>query len=172
MTRNDLRAALGSLVERHGFRKVSRLLLEMEPGDGESPMAKKRMAVEPGRTRRTGRERPQRRLSAMDYVQGLKPGAERARIMARAAEAFDMRAFLPTLGDIRAFCEAYGIKEPRANSRNGGIPRIFRFLATMDPAELQKILDDESFAGPSRLGPIADAIRSRAKELRELTPRR
>ena len=31
MKTTDLRTALGSLVEKHGFRKVSRLLRELEP---------------------------------------------------------------------------------------------------------------------------------------------
>ena len=38
------------------------------------------------------------------------------------------------------------------------IPRVFTFLATMDSAEITKLLDESPFTGPARLAPIADAI--------------
>ena len=180
MAPNELRAALGSLVERHGFRKVYRFLREMEPGEVSADKTGKRASEErtarkpreTTRPRRAASENPRRRPSAVDYVRRLELTPARGLLMARAAEAFDQRAFLPTRGDLRVFCEAYGIEEPRARSRSGAIPRIFRFLVTMDAAELRRILDDELFTGPTRLGPIADAIRSRARQLRETpTPR-
>ena len=52
-------------------------------------------------------------------------------MLRRAAEEFEQRVFLSTLNDIRNFCEAYGIEEPRSKSRASGIPRVFKFLVTM-----------------------------------------
>ena len=76
---------------------------------------------------------------------------------------------MPTFGDIRIFCEVYGIDEPASKSRASAIPRIFKFIATMSSDEVQGILDDGMFSGPSRVGPIADAIREngRAASLRD-----
>ena len=37
--------------------------------------------------------------------------------------------------------------------------RIFKALASMDETEVKRILDDRLFSGPSRMEPIADAIR-------------
>ena len=71
-----------------------------------------------------------------------------------------------TLSDIRNFCEAYGIEEPRSKSRASGIPRVFKFLASMDVADVERMLDDRMFSGPAQLGPIAGAIRGKAKEYR------
>ena len=75
--------------------------------------------------------------------------------------------FLPTLGDIRSFCQTYGIDEPRSRSRLGGIPRVFKFLTTMEAKEVERMLDDRLFSGPAELGPIAEAIRGRARQYRE-----
>ena len=71
------------------------------------------------------------------------------------------------LNDIRNFCEAYGIEEPRSKSRASGIPRVFKFLVTMDVADVERMLDDRMFSGPAQLGPVADAIRGKAKEYRD-----
>lgn len=172
MPKNDLRGTLSSLVEQYGFRKVARLLGKMDPTDGGVRGTGRRVAGKRGRPRDAGTSRLRRPLSAMHYVQRLDLGMDQAHVMERAAEAFDARTFLPTLGDLRVFCEAYGIEEPRAGSRIGRIPRVFRFLVTMEPAELARILDDRMFAGPARVAPIADAILDRAGELQEAKPDR
>ena len=107
------------------------------------------------------------RLTAVEYVAKLDMPAGRAEVIGRAAEEFERRVFLPTLGDIRSFCQTYGIDEPRSRSRSGGIPRVFKFLTTMEAEEVERMLDDRLFAGPAELGPIAEAIRGRARQYRE-----
>lgn len=162
MARRDLRAALRSMVEQYGFKTVSRVLHEMEARDAGPNSGGKAKA--PARRQR---KRIKRRLSAVDFVQSMEVPAERAAVVRRAAEEFERRAFLPTLHDLRSFCEAYGIEEPRSRSRASGIPRIFKFLVTMAVADVERMLDDRVFSGPVELGPIADAIRDKAKEYRE-----
>ena len=70
---------------------------------------------------------------------------------------------MPTFGDIRNFCQVYGIDEPASKSRASAIPRVFKFMATMSDEEVQGILDGGMFSGPSRVGPIADAIRANGR---------
>ena len=167
MARGDLHAVLRSMVEQYGFKTVSRVLHEMEvrdPGPNSGGKAKAQ-----ARRQRKNDRRVKRRLSAVDFVHSMEVPAERAAVVRRAAEEFERRAFLPTLNDLRSFCEAYGIEEPRSRSRASGIPRIFKFLVTMAVADVEKMLDDRVFSGPAELGPIADAIRDRAKEYREAT---
>ena len=165
MARRDLRAALGSMVEQYGFKTVSRVLHEMEASD-PGPNSGRKAKAQARPQRKNGR-RIKRRLSAVDFVQSMEVPTERAAVVRRAAEEFERRVFLPTLNDLRSFCEAYGIEEPRSRSRASGIPRIFRFLVTMAVADVERMLDDRVFSGPAELGPIADAIRDKAKEYRE-----
>ena len=107
------------------------------------------------------------RVSKADGSQSLEVPAERGAVLRRAAEEFEQRVFLSTLNDIRNFCEAYGIEEPRSKSRASGIPRVFKFLVTMDVADVERMLDDRMFSGTAQFGPIADAIRGKAKEYRD-----
>ena len=165
MVKKDLRAALRSMVNRYGFETVSQILHEIEAGDGGANARGESEAQR--RTRHKDGGRTKRRQSAVDYVQAMEVPAEQAEVIRRAAEEFERRAFLPTLGDVRNFCEAYGIEEPRSKSRASGISRIFKFLVTMDVTEVERLLDDRLFSGPAQLGPIADAIRDKAKEYRE-----
>ena len=165
MAKKDLRIALGSIVEQYGFDTVSQALHEIEPAGGR-PSARGGARAR-SQTRRTRGRPTKRRLSAIEYVQAMEVQAERAAVVRRAAEEFERRAFLPTLGDIRSFCEAYGLEELKSNSRSSGIPRIFKLLATTEVADLERILDDRLFSGPTELGPIADAIRERAGECRQ-----
>ena len=165
MQNDDLRVKLGWMIEQHGFKAVSRVLHEIEAEYGG------RVSKTEGRRRlrpRAGR-RAKQRLSAVDYVQTMAVPADRAEVVRRAAEEFERGVFLPTLGDIRGFCDTFGITEPKSKSRASGIPRIFKFLVTMDVADVGRILDERVFSGPATLGPIADAIRDKAKEYREAT---
>lgn len=166
MVKQGLCAELRSMVERYGFETVYRTLHEMKEGDVEGNASGEMNA--PKRVRRKGGGLAKPRRSAVDYVEAMELPAERAAVVKRAAEEFELRMFLPTLGDVRSFCEAYGIKEPRSKSRASGIPRVFKYLVTMEAADIEKMLDDGMFSGPVSLGPIADAIRGKAQEYREV----
>lgn len=157
-----LRSALEPVVQRFGFDEVAEAL-------GELREPKKEGQPENTATRRSGRggAGTRRRLTAVEYVEKLDMPPERAEAVGRAAEEFERRVFLPTLGDIRSFCQTYGIDEPRSRSRLGGIPRVFKFLTTMEAKEVERMLDDRLFSGPAELGPIAEAIRGRARQYRE-----
>ena len=82
------------------------------------------------------------------------------------ANRFQDKAFLPTFGDVVNFCQAYGIEEPASRSRANAIPRVFKHLASMEADEIKRIVDWGMFSGPSRLGPIADAIRRNGRAAR------
>ena len=158
----ELRTALSSMIERFGFERVSRTLREMETDQ----VKQKTRRADPAKRAPNNGSGNKRRVSAVEYVRTMALPAERAEVIGRAAKEFERRTFLPTVGDVRSFCEVYGIEEPRSKTRTSGIPRIFKFLVTMNAAEVKTMLDDRMFSGPAELGPIADAIRSRAKEMR------
>jgi hypothetical protein len=86
--------------------------------------------------------------------------------MMRAAQCFEDGSFLPGIADIREFCRIHNIELGKSVSRASSIPRVFTFLAAMDTARIKKLLDEGAFSGPTRLAPIADAIRSRSARRR------
>lgn len=102
-------------------------------------------------------------MSAQEYVAKMDHDPEKRPVVSELAKRFEERTFLPTIGDIRDFCQAYGIDEPASKSRTSAIPRVFKCMATMSIEEVQGILDDGQFSGPSQLGPIADAIRENGR---------
>ena len=83
--------------------------------------------------------------------------------MRALAERFEAKSFLPRCADIRNFCRIHGIDERASKSRAAAIPRLFKYLATMDPKNLQRLLDESAFSGPSQLGPLAEAIREHGR---------
>ena len=98
------------------------------------------------------------RIYLPEYVAKMDLPSEKKRGMAELAKRFEEKAFLPSFGDIRKFCRIYRIVEPASKSRVSALPRVFKFIATLETSDIQRILDDGLFSGPSRLGPIADAI--------------
>ena len=104
-------------------------------------------------------EKLRSRTTAVEYVARMDLPDELGGPMSDAAKRFQDKAFLPTIGDIRHFCEVHGITPPANGSRSSAIPRVFQFLSTRDADEIESILNGGMFSGPARLGPIADAIR-------------
>ena len=102
--------------------------------------------------------------SAVNYVEKMTLPQEKAEVMKCAAKRFEDGGFLPNIADIREFCRIHDVELSKSASRISSIPRVFMFLAAMDTARIAKLLDEGAFSGPTRLAPIADAIRSRSAE--------
>lgn len=160
MIDNRLGTALRLLVRRYGIKQVDQSLREIRrsTSQGGSRQARAGSGGPKHGTRKNVKAK-----SALEYVAGMDFDAERRPVMTELAKRFQEKAFLPTFGDIRFFCESYGIDVPASNSRTGSIPRVFKFMATMDREEIQRIVDYRRFSGPARLGPIADAIREHGR---------
>lgn len=156
---DELAGTLRSLVRQYGAQRVRQSLDEIQapspPGD-PGPTAS-----EP--TTRGVAKRRRVRPTASRCVARLELPLEKSAPITELALRFDEKAFLPTSGDIARFCVSYGIEEPSSKSRSSAIPRVFKAIAEMEAGEIQRIVDDRMFSGPSRLGPIADAIRNRSK---------
>lgn len=165
MTQTTLEKTLRSVVHRYGFAQVRQSLSEIELSclNGELSPATEKLpgipkSLNPGTTRS--------KVTASERVAKMALPPEKAAVVAELAQRFEDKSFLPTFGDIVNFCQIYGIEEPASKSRAGAIPRVFNFIATMESSDLQRILDDGLFSGPSRLGPIADAIRRNGRASR------
>ena len=145
MTDSKLKASLQSLVQEHGLGKVLKSLGEIADAHG--------VGVRPRR-----RKRP---ATAPEYVSKLQLPVEKSGAVTELAERFSTENLsFRSFGDIANFCETYQIDIPASRTRVSAIPRVFKFIAEMEASEIQRILDLEMFSGPSRLGPISEAIRN------------
>ena len=107
------------------------------------------------------------RPSATEYVAKMDIPENRRQWLAEVAAQFDAKDFLPTIGEVRRFCGAYGVDPPASMTRSNVMPRMFKFISAMDKEEVSEILDSGMFSGPVQLGPIADAIREAGRARRE-----
>ena len=157
MADDGLRDALGPIVERYGYASVNQALREMK----SSRAGNRRKNPRP---ENISSKRKKRSLSAVEYVLKMDLPSDRESILVRAAEQFERRFFLPTIGDIRNFWSVYRIETQVPSSRAVGIPKIFKFMSSMDPKEVARILNAKAFSGPAKLGPIAEAIENLSGE--------
>lgn len=84
--------------------------------------------------------------------------AERAKLQI-LAERYRVRSFLPTIGDVRHFLSMRGISVEEFRDRADAVRDVFIALSQMQARELDEILLDSSLAGPSKLGPLSNAIK-------------
>ena len=161
MTQAGLRETLASIVDEYGFERVSQSLQEIgfskHRPEGSKRNVRSTAAV-------SGHRRP--KATAPEHVAKMGLPAEKEPAVAELARRFEDKAFLPTFGDIANFCRTYGIDEPASKSRASAIPRVFKFIASMEADEIQRLVDLRHFSGPARLGPIADAIRNSGRARR------
>ena len=162
MKDTDLTIQLRSLVDHYGIEQIERTLKTIA-ASGWSPAVRKR---ESSGTVQRNDQRRKTKITALEYVAKMDLTADRRPAVQALAERFEEKSFLPTCADIRDFCGTYNIEAPASKSRVSAIARIFKFVATMDAGELRRLLDENAFSGPSRLGPIAEAIRQNGRAAR------
>lgn len=173
MANPKLDAILRPIVREHGLGSVLEALGKIaSEHDSQSSLP---LAVN-GADKSAKSKKPRKRapkLNAVQYAAKMELPPDKQDAITTLAGRFERKDFLPTFGDIRNFCQIYGIDVPASKTRASAIPRVFKFLANeLEADEVQRILDYGEFSGPSRLGPIADAIRrngraSRARAIRD-----
>ena len=149
-----LKDMLCLMVDRHGPEQVNRALREVVSAHRRKNSNKAKAS-----SKNSAKAKPEKKkTTAPEYVAKMELPSEKKRGLAELAKRFEEKNFLPSFGDIREFCLIYRIVEPASKSRVSALPRIFKFIATLESSDIQKILDSGLFSGPARLGPIADAI--------------
>ena len=157
MPNQKLDAALRRIVDEHGLGSVLETLGKIASDDAQQ---------ENGGKAKQSRGKAKPKPTAPAYVARMDLPADTQEAIAELAERFERKDFLPSFRQISYFCKAYEIDAPASRTRASAIPRVFKFIAGLDAAEIQKIADSGMFAGPSRLGPIADAIRRNGRAAR------
>jgi len=140
---NELDEQLRLLVQRYGVAELRRHLSSI---------------ARPPRV-------PRARKNACDYVNGMNSVISKKQRLLVLARLFDEKRFLPAMGDIRNLFEAYGAELVKIGTRQNAIPPIFQFLSSMSEDRLDRIVNEGAFSGPSELGPIAEAIKARSRNM-------
>lgn len=165
--KNEIESDLWRIMRRHGVDQVCRSFLkillseERAKFDRASRFSGDRLESKPA----TGR----RKVTAVERVERMDLPTVKKSMMLKLAESYQEKTFLPTMGDIRNFYRFYGVEESVPRSRANAIPKIFDFMSTMSNKDILEIIKNKTFSGPSRLGPIADAIRRRGRTIRPST---
>ena len=165
MKNTKLKSQLQNLVDRYGVDEVNREMREIMPSEqAAEPQRRRRPGPPPGTPASGGARKP--RPTATEYVGRMDLSPDRRAAMLALARRFEGKSFLPTCADIGNFCRIYGIEKPASKARAGAIPRVFKFVAAMEVADIQRLLDENAFSGPARLGPLAEAIRESGRSAR------
>jgi hypothetical protein len=138
---NDLDTELRSLIAKYGLAAISSKLREIR---GTKP-------------------RQASKRTAFAYVHDLVVPDERKARLLELASLFDTKQILPTLADARNFLESLGARSAAIRARPASVPIVFSYLASLPDARFEQIVSDGSVSGPSRLGPIADAIKANSR---------
>lgn len=153
--KEELESKLRSLVRQYGFGRVVQALEGMQQASHTTRNCVSKSGSSVRMKSKSSRSRP----SASMYAAKMKLAPGKHGMVIELASRFEDKTFVPTIGDVRNFFLFYGIKSSRLRSRGSSMVRIFKALASMEETEIKRILEDRLFSGPSRMEPIADAIR-------------
>ena len=172
MTTVKLETTLRPIVREHSLGSVLEALgkIASEVDAQSAPPLAVNGTDKRAKPKKPHKSRP--KPNAAEYAAKMELPLDKQATITALAERFERKDFLPTFGDIDNFCQIYRIDVPKSRSRASAIPRVFKFLASMDRADIQRLLDYEMFSGPAQVAPIADAIRrngraSRARAARD-----
>ena len=161
----DPKDLLLSIVEEHGFDKVEEFLNQIAASERATEQSQSSSARSPVGKKRS-RSPIRRKPTASQYVVRLDVSPEKAGFLSELATRFDAKTFMPAFNDAVEFCHIYGIEPPASRSRANVIPRVFKRIASLEADQIRRIVDGGHFSGPSRLGPISDAIRRNRRSKR------
>lgn len=161
MRDDKLMHTLRSMVRKHGLSRVQQSLADIASSD--HLFDTQQGAQSPGKEQQFSAPDKRMRTKASDYVDKMDVPLETKEALKELAKKFERKLFLPTVADIRNFCRVHRIQVPDSTSRSNAFPRLFKFMATMGANDIRRVVEDGMFSGPSRLEPIADAIRSRSR---------
>ena len=108
----------------------------------------------------------QAETTATEYVARMDISSERRAAALALAGRFEDKLFLADLCGHSEFLPDLRHRGTCLQGALGGHTRIFKFVAAMEAADIQRLLDEDTFSGPARLGPLAEAIRRNGRAAR------
>ncbi|MGJ5083887.1 hypothetical protein [Bradyrhizobium sp. HKCCYLS3013] len=105
--------------------------------------------------------------NAVQQVNDIEVAGERKSILLAIAAKFEERAFLPSLSSIREFLAMRGLVGFSFRDRSTGFRLLLDVLKEAPLDDLRDLLGSAAFSGPSRLAPLAEAIRAAGRARRD-----
>ncbi len=155
---------LRAIVLEHGIENVERTLGQIRKSTARRKSRGSQLAPSNQIPKSCTGQPKKTKITALEYVSKLDVDHEIKVLLKEAASEYESKSFLPTVGEIKNFCVIQGINVPASHSRATAIPRIFKHLSQLSPQEIRSMLQSRVFSGPTRLAPIADAIRRSSEQ--------
>lgn len=146
---------LGTMVDEWGFEEVTKGLhkVAVEHGisiSGSDIQFKVRSARK--HIKATAVQQISKELSQSEVA------PEKKKLLTGLAERFDRKEFLPSVSDVREFLIMRGQRPVGMKDRSEAFRILLRFLKELPLSVLNEIVSADSHSGPSRLGPLSEAI--------------
>lgn len=151
-----LRSLLASLLREWDYDLVRQCLIEVHAEQAQRPTQ--------ASDRRTGKEH--RRPTASEVVGRAEVDAAQLSTLQVFATRFDAKAFLPTAADVRHFLEMRGRDPGVVKHRQDAFRKVLDVLLSMPIDELEHLRASNAHSGPTKLGPLADAIMETSTAIR------
>ena len=112
-----------------------------------------------------------RRRSAVEMVERLDDAPDRKESLHVLAARFDAKTFLPSGSDVRHFLKMRGYDLGPVKHRQGAFSKVLEVLLSVTDDELVLLQAPGTNAGPTRLGPLSDAIKATSAAVRNTESR-
>lgn len=153
-----LRSLLVALVERWGSASVFQALTQLAEGGGTQADGRQ---VQPAK-RKAAKVKlgaPAEKRSSVAYVVRLNLPERRRALLLDMATLFDRRELLPTAADVRNFVQMRSGRRVDIKQRSDAFRRLVDVALDMPEDQLERLVKGGGHGGPSRLGPLSDAIK-------------
>jgi hypothetical protein len=156
---SSLDRLVATLVSQWGYENVKASLDRTSELGVKSPTRTARTLRSKDSRVRT-RQRATAHLAKMDI-----PAEKKAALLELTAE-FDRKQFLPSVPAIKHFLELSGGDVPPMRRREDASAAVVRALSKLSNAQIAALIANGQHHGPSKLGPLSDAIRDTGVSLR------
>lgn len=110
--------------------------------------------------------RQSKRLLAVEQVARAHLPRDQEESLQELATRFDQKQFLPSVSDAKEFLMMMGEKPGAIKDRSDAFRRLLDALLPLTPERLRQLAKNSALhSGPSKLGPLSDAISSAAQSL-------
>jgi len=106
------------------------------------------------------------RPSATEQVERAPVEGEQKEALLQLAVRYDSKEFLPSVADVREFLIMLGERPVGLKDRKDAFRILLRSLTQLPIERLQQLARSAQHSGPSRLGPLSDAIAATSESLR------